>query len=129
MKQPTLFVYNSPNFIKKMKSFKDFSTTIITEGTLWGNAIKRKPESYVEPFLNMWKDPNTVFKREDESGTIQIEYNPKQASVLQKGADLGLKGEDLVNHLKNNGWELDSRGTPLMKIKGTSDKISFNKII
>ena len=111
-----------------MRSFKDFSTTTITEGTLWGNAIKRKPEAYVEPFLNMWKDPNTFFKREDESGTIQIDYNSKQASALQKGADLGLKGDNLVNHLKDNGWEFDSRGTPLMKIKGSSDKISFNKL-
>ena len=114
-----------------MKSFKDFSTIrpkVLEEGTLWGGAIKRKPEAYVEPFLNMWKDPNTFFKREDESGTIQIDYNSKQASALQKGADLGLKGDDLVNHLKDNGWEFDSRGTPLMKIKGSSDKISFNKL-
>ena len=45
-----------------MKSFKDFSTIrpkVLEEGTLWGGAIKRKPEAYVEPFLNMWKDPNT----------------------------------------------------------------------
>ena len=114
-----------------MKSFKDFSTIrpkVLEEGTLWGGAIKRKPEAYVEPFLNMWKDPNTFFKREDESGTVQIDYNSKQASALQKGVDLGLKGEDLVNHLKDNGWELDSRGTPLMKIKGSSDKINFNKL-
>ena len=114
-----------------MKSFKDFSTIrpkVLEEGTLWGGAIKRKPEAYVEPFLKMWADPNIIFKREDVDGTVDIEYNKKQADALQKGADLGLKGDDLVNHLKNNGWEFDSRGTPLMKIKGSSDKINFNKL-
>ena len=114
-----------------MKSFKDFSTIrpkVLEEGTLWGGAIKRKPEAYVEPFLKMWADPNIIFKREDVDGTVDIEYNKKQADALQKGADLGLKGDDLVNHLKDNGWEFDSRGTPLMKIKGSSDKISFNKL-
>ena len=114
-----------------MKSFKDFSTIrpkVLEEGTLWGGAIKRKPEAYVEPFLKMWADPNIIFKREDVDGTVDIEYNKKQADALQKGADLGLKGDDLVNHLKDNGWEFDSRGTPLMKIKGSSDKINFNKL-
>jgi len=115
-----------------MKSFKDFSTIrpkVLEEGTLWGGAIKRKPEAYVEPFLNMWKDPNTFFKREDESGTVQIDYNSKQASALQAGADLGIKGEDLTKHLRDSGyWEFDTRGTPLMKIKGSSDKINFNKL-
>ena len=115
-----------------MQTFKSFSNLHkqidIREGTLWGGAIKRKPEAYVEPFLAMWKDKDITFKREDEDGTVDIEYNKKQAAALQAGADLGIKGEDLTKHLRNNGWELDSRGTPLMKIKGSNEKISFNKL-
>ena len=115
-----------------MKSFKSFSNlhkqVDILEGSLWGDAIKRKPDAYAEPFLDMWKDPNTFFKREDEIGTIQLKYDLKQATALKDGVDNGLVGKDLSDHLRNNGWELDNYGTPLLTIKGTTDKISFNKL-
>ena len=115
-----------------MQSFKSFSNLHkqidIQEGSLWGDALKRKPEAYAEPFLNMWKDPKTFFKREDVSGTIQLEYNPKQAAALKKGADNGLVGKALTDHLRDNGWEFDKYGTPLLTIKGTTDKVSFNKL-
>ena len=67
-----------------MKSFKDFSTIrpkVLEEGTLWGGAIKRKPEAYVEPFLKMWADPNIIFKREDVDGTVDIEYNKNNTYI------------------------------------------------
>tara|TARA_Y100000296_G_scaffold757_1_gene746 strand:+ start:226 stop:1944 length:1719 start_codon:yes stop_codon:yes gene_type:complete len=115
-----------------MKSFKSFSNlhkqVDILEGSLWGDAIKRKPDAYAEPFLKMWADPNIIFKRGDVDGTVDIEYNKKQAIALQKGVDNGLVGKDLSDHLRDNGWELDNYGTPLLTIKGTSDKISFNKL-
>ena len=115
-----------------MQSFKSFSNlhkqVDILEGSLWGDAIKRKPDAYAEPFLDMWKDPNTFFKREDEIGTIQLKYDLKQATALKDGVDNGLVGKDLSDHLRNNGWELDNYGTPLLTIKGTTDKISFNKL-
>ena len=116
-----------------MQTFKSFSNLHkqidIQEDTLWGGAIKRKPEAYVEPFLAMWKDKDKTFKREDIIGTVDIEYNKKQADALQAGADLGIKGEDLTKHLRDSGvWEFDTRGKPLMKIKNSKEKINFNKL-
>ena len=116
-----------------MQSFKSFSNLHkqidIQEDTLWGGAIKRKPEAYVEPFLAMWKDKDKTFKREDIVGVVDIEYNKKQADAIQAGADLGLKGEDLTKHLRDSEvWEFDTRGTPLMKIKDSKEKINFNKL-
>ena len=77
---------------------------------------------------NLFRDK--TFKREDIVGTVDIEYNKKQADALLAGAELGIIGEDLTKHLRDSGvWEFDTRGTPLMKIKNSKEKINFNILL
>ena len=54
----------------------------------------------------MWADPNIIFKREDVDGTVDIEYNKKQADALQKGADLVDSGQDIqTQQVNTEDWK------------------------
>ena len=37
-----------------MKSFRNYSN--LTESSLWGAGVKRKPKQYAQGFLDLWKD-------------------------------------------------------------------------
>ena len=116
-----------------MQNFKQhfLEQPTLSENTLWGNGIKTKPLKYAEPFLDLWKTKEPIFKRDDVVGTVTLKYDAKLAKALQVGVnDEGLFGDDLENYLRNDhNWPHtnDRRKTLLLPLKGGGE-ISFNKL-
>ncbi len=98
---------------------------------MWGEGIKKKPEKYAEPFLDLWKTKEPIFKRKDKVGTVTLKYDAKLAKALQVGVnDEGLSGDDLENYLRNDhNWPHtnDQHKTLLLPLEGGGE-ISFNKL-
>lgn len=116
-----------------MQNFKQhfLEQPTLSENTLWGEGIKKKPEKYAEPFLDLWKTKEPIFKRKDKVGTVTLKYDAKLAKALQVGVnDEGLSGDDLENYLRNDhNWPHtnDKRKTLLLPLEGGGE-ISFNKL-
>ena len=112
-----------------MKSFRNYSN--LTESSLWGAGVKRKPKQYAQGFLDLWKDGKS-FTLDDGTGSVKLVYNKKQADALKFAVDKkDLEKEELENYLKDNGWEVTDNGTPLMTIadgKRKGEKININKL-
>ena len=116
-----------------MQNFKQhfLEQPTLSENTLWGEGIKKKPLKYAEPFLDLWKTKEPIFKREDVAGTVTLKYDAKLAKALQVGVnDEGLFGDDLEDYLRNDhNWPHtnDQHKTLLLPLKGGGE-ISFNKL-
>ena len=113
-----------------MKSFRDYSNLV--ENSLWGAGVKRRPKQYAQGFLDLWADPKYSFILDDGTGSVKLVYNKKQADALKHAVDkLDLEKEELETYLKDNGWEVSDKGTPIMTIadgKRKGEKISINKL-
>ena len=115
-----------------MKSFRNYSN--LTENSLWGAGIKRRPVQYAQGFLDLWKD-GEAFTLDDGTGSVELVYNEKQAKVLKFAVDKeGLEKEALEDYLRHEDrgagkWETNDKGTPIMTINdGQNTKISINKL-
>ena len=67
-----------------MKSFRNYSN--LTESSLWGAGVKRKPKQYAQGFLDLWKDGKS-FTLDDGTGYVKLVYKKKQADALKFAVD------------------------------------------
>ena len=54
-----------------MKSFRNYSN--LTESSLWGAGVKRKPKQYAQGFLDLWKDGKS-FTLDDGTGSVSYTH-------------------------------------------------------
>ncbi len=115
-----------------MKSFKSFTTTTITEGTvpIWSGAIRRKPKAYADGFIEKWKNGDKL-KLTNDKGYVELKKDLDLIKTLEKVAKDGLIEDEMIQALKDgiNGkgkWQFNGRTALLKDVDGND--ISLNKV-
>jgi len=97
-----------------MKNFKSF----ISESSvpIWSGAIRRKPQAYVDGFLDLWKTGHK-FALKGGKGYVTLKQNPQLIKVLQDAANDGLQDDELSSVMKDGGWNFKGT-TALIAVEG-----------